>query len=333
MTATGGIELTAFPAACGDCLVIEYPAAGTTHRILIDGGLGAQYEAGLGAFLTAPGESGEFDLVVVTHIDRDHIDGVISATAAGHLSSADTWFNGREEIDELINGSTRGIRQGDELSTLIPKDSRNRMFDGAAVHIQDGQPVRVELPGGAICTLLSPTPSRLERLLKKWPEPVADNAIEHLLDELDDPGERSLGGFGRDSSAANGSSIAFLLEVNGASLLLTGDAFANVLTESIKALLHESGASKLEVDLFKLSHHGSQNNMTEELLALIEPRAVLVCTDGSKYDHPDVYAMSKVREHYPGVPIHFTDDNPHIRGRAGDVDGLVPTSTPLRLSF
>ena len=261
---------------------------------------------------------------------------MIKATAAGHLSSADTWFNGREEIDGLINGNTRGIRQGDELSTLIPKESRNRMFDGGAVHIEDGAPVAVELPGGAKCTLLSPTPSRLERLLKKWPEPVADDPIEHLIDELDDgdePATRSLGGFGRDSSVANGSSIAFLLEVNGASLLLTGDAFANVLTESITALLETRGADKLEVDLFKLSHHGSQNNMTDELLTKIDPRAVLVCTDGSKYGHPDEYAIGKVREHYPGVPIHFTDDNEHIRGRASAVDGVVPATTPLRLDL
>ena len=47
----------------------------------------------------------------------------------------------------------------------------------------------------------------------------------------------------------------------------------------------------LTVDLFKLSHHGSRQNMTDELLALIEPAAVLVCTDGSKFKHPDEDAL------------------------------------------
>ena len=212
--ATAPVRLTALPAACGDCLVVEYGSGSDVHRILIDGGLGSKYEVGLGPHLAASAGEPPFDVVIVTHVDRDHIDGVIRALRGQHLQSADIWFNGRDEIDALVNGSTRGVRQGDELSALIPADRRNRVVDGQAIHVPPTGPVQFELPGGARCTLLSPSRKRLEKLLDKWPDPVrvVDDPTEDLLKELDDPLTRGVGEFGEDSSVANGSSIAVLFE-------------------------------------------------------------------------------------------------------------------------
>ena len=148
--AVAPVQLTALPAACGDCLVVEYQSDSGAHRILIDGGLGSKYDVGLGQHLTASGDGpAQFDVVIVTHVDRDHIDGVIRALREQHLQSADIWFNGRDEIDALVNGGTRGVRQGDELSALIPADLRNRVVDGQAIHVPPTGPVRFELPGDA----------------------------------------------------------------------------------------------------------------------------------------------------------------------------------------
>ena len=324
------------PAACGDCLVLEYGSGSGAHRILIDGGLGSKYEVGLGTHLAAPvGDPPQFDIVIVTHVDRDHIDGVIRALRDQHLHSADIWFNGRDEISALVEGSARGVRQGDELSALIPADRRNRVVDGQAIHVPLTGPVHFELPGDASCTLLSPSRKRLEKLLAKWPDPlrVVDDATEDLLNRLDDPLPRGPGEFGEDSSVANGSSIAFLFEVGDVSLLLTGDAFASDLEATIGQLIAQRGVPKLRVDLFKLSHHGSRQNMTDGLLDLIDPGAVLVCTDGSKFRHPDEDALQKIRAHYPKVPIHFTDDTDHIRQRAATVGAVPPLVLPLQLDF
>ncbi|MGD9705747.1 MAG: ComEC/Rec2 family competence protein [Acidimicrobiia bacterium] len=334
--ANAPVRLTALPAACGDCLVVEYQSGSGVHRILIDGGLGSKYEVGLASHLAAStGGPQQFDIVIVTHVDRDHIDGVIRALRDEHLHAADIWFNGRDEIDALVNGVTRGVRQGDELSALIPADRRNRVVDGRAIHVPSTGPVHFELPGDARCTLLSPSRKRLERLLDRWPDPmrVVDDPTEDLLSALDDPLTRGPGEFGEDGSVANGSSIAFLFEARGTSLLFTGDAFAADLEIAIGQLLAQRGEAKLHVDLFKLSHHGSRQNMTDNLLDLIDPGAVLVCTDGSKFRHPDEDALAKVRAHYPEVPIHFTDDTDHIRQRAATVGALPPEVLPLRLEF
>jgi beta-lactamase superfamily II metal-dependent hydrolase len=333
---TGSVRLTALAAACGDCLVVEYETEAALHRILIDGGLGSKYEVGLAPHLAATvGDPVQFDVVIVTHVDRDHIDGVVRALREQHLDATDIWFNGRDEIDALVNGLTRGVRQGDELSALIPAERRNRVVEGRAIHVPSTGPVRFELPGDAVCTLLSPSAERLERLLAKWPDPVrvVDDPTEDLLTALDDPVTRGIGEFGQDSSVANGSSIAFLFEVGGASLLLTGDAFASDLETTIGQLIAQRGVPKLHVDLFKLSHHGSRQNMTDGLLDLIDPGAVLVCTDGSKFHHPDEDALQKIRSHYPETPIHFTDATDHIRQRAAAVGAVPPAELPLRLEF
>ncbi|HSP27855.1 MAG TPA: CHAT domain-containing protein [Ilumatobacteraceae bacterium] len=135
--------------------------------------------------------------------------------------------------------------------------------------------------------------------------------------------------FGKDGSAANGSSIAFLLEIDDVKLLLTGDAYASDLETSIKQLLVERGEDKLAVDLFKLSHHGSRQNMTDGLLELIEPATILICTDGSKFKHPDADALQKIRARYPDVPIRFTDNTEVIVARANSIGLQAPTPDQL----
>jgi beta-lactamase superfamily II metal-dependent hydrolase len=139
--------------------------------------------------------------------------------------------------------------------------------------------------------------------------------------------------FGSDHSVPNGSSIAFLFEYGGTSLLLTGDAYAPDLQKSISRLLGERNVSRLEVDLFKLAHHGSMNNVTPEVLDLVDPGTILICTDGSRFGHPDHETIELLRKHFPTTPIQFTDDTPVIRERAALAGAVPPTASPVTLRF
>ena len=65
------------PAAHGDCLWIEYGSGSTVHRILIDGGPAHAYPALRERILHLPADERRFDLLVITHIDADHIEGII----------------------------------------------------------------------------------------------------------------------------------------------------------------------------------------------------------------------------------------------------------------
>jgi beta-lactamase superfamily II metal-dependent hydrolase len=334
-TVASGVSVTAFPAGCGDCLLVEWDGATGHHRMLIDGGMASALDEGLGPYATSRPEGHlVVDVAVVTHIDLDHIGGMIAALRKGLVETPDVWFNGLDEI----RADQRGTRQGDELTGLIPHEQRNRPVKGAAIHVaDDGSLPAFDLADGARCTVLGPTLERLDKLENAWAadkrgsveDPIADLA-QRLGSDLDRGGSRSFGG---DASIANGSSIALLFEYGSASLLFTGDAYAGDLEHSIRRLLAERGLSQLEVGLFKLAHHGSMNNVTAELLALIVPATVLVCTDGTRFGHPDPETMELLRQHYPTTPIQFTDDTAVIRERSAHAGAVPPAQVPVSLRF
>jgi beta-lactamase superfamily II metal-dependent hydrolase len=87
------------------------------------------------------------------------------------------------------------------------------------------------------------------------------------------------------------------------------------------------------VDLYKLAHHGSMSNVTSELLELVEPGAVLFCTDGTRYGHPDHETIDLLRKHYAATTLHFTDDTPVTRERAAYAGTAAPSHPPVSLRF
>ena len=95
-----GVTLTAYPAARGDCLAVEYTAdTGDRHVLLVDGGLKSTYADGLQGFLRgADGRPRAVDTVVVTHVDADHIEGVLEGYVRSEMAAGDVWFNGLAEI-------------------------------------------------------------------------------------------------------------------------------------------------------------------------------------------------------------------------------------------
>jgi len=330
-----GVAVTAFPAGCGDCLLVEWDGSTGHHRLLVDGGMPSALDAGLGRYARAqPAAHLNVDIAVVTHIDLDHIGGMIEALRDGLVESPNVWFNGLDEIRSAI----RGPRQGDELSALIPGERRNLDAKGGAIMVPDaGQLPVFEIADGARCTLLGPTLERLVALEQSWGSGKrggSEDPIDDLLHRLGDDLERgATKSFGSDHSVANGSSIAFLFEYGGTALLLTGDAFAPDLQRSIGRLLDERKVPRLEVDLFKLAHHGSMNNVTPELLDLLDPGAILVCTDGTRFGHPDHETIELLRTRFPTTPIQFTDDTAIIRERAALAGAIPPAASPLTFRF
>ena len=75
------LSIEMLPARHGDCLWIEYAegVSDRTRRILVDGGPGFAYGALRARIEQLPLAEREFELVVVTHIDADHIEGIIRA--------------------------------------------------------------------------------------------------------------------------------------------------------------------------------------------------------------------------------------------------------------
>jgi beta-lactamase superfamily II metal-dependent hydrolase/pimeloyl-ACP methyl ester carboxylesterase len=342
------LSIRMFPAGPGDAIVVQWGPGPQTERftMLIDGGLSVDHERGLGAYLAAMGSSPFVDLLVVTHIDSDHVKGAIEAIADEKLRYGDVWFNGTAQLI-----ADRSVAQGRKFDSLTLGENRNRFVGGKAIVVPDGAPLpTTKLPHGAKVTFLSPTFATLDKLEVDWRKSLdaspnrgggsaPDSGFDDFVTGLGEAGEAvdgpdRAGGavkFGTDPSVPNGSSIAFLLEYGGKAMVFTGDAYAGVLATSIRALLDERGVHRLKLDAFKVSHHGSVNNISAELLDLIECKRFLVSTDGSLHGHPNTACLDLIHAKHPTAKIHLNYRNPAVEARAGTGPHLVYDEAPITL--
>jgi len=316
--------IEALPAGNGDALWIEYGADGVTNRVLVDCGTPATSKPLLARTDLLPENERFLELLVLSHIDADHIGGALPFLKAFKrgLRVGDVWFNGWRHISGQLTAL-----QGEMFSTAIQdfelpwnvwRDGKTIVVDGAS------ELPTHRLPGGMTLTLLSPRRAELEKLKPVWvrelkryglepggrvdfsrflrgtPSTIADAAALADIDALADAP------FGGDGGAPNGTSIALLAEFKGARALLAADAHAPVLVESIKTLLRQSGDARLKIDLYKVSHHGSQNNVSAELIQLLDCPRYLVSTNGDHFYHPDRQAMARILKYGgDGKTVYF----------------------------
>lgn len=307
--ASAPITLEVLPAGYGDSLLVSCPVGRGTWRMLIDTGPDECWPALKARLAQIPKNTkGQrvIDLLVVSHIDHDHIGGVAQLLADRELglSFADVWFN----APSLRRN--KGVAEGQQLADLLgvgdPKLPWNHAFQGELCVTGPGTQLFRELPtkrGLPKLTLLSPTATTLNNLFKSWerelqrlhlrtreplqaqPKPLEGLDLAALASKVT----------AVDQSAPNGSAIAILLEHRGASLLLGADAFPTVLTSALKDLaLARKTPKGLKVDAFKLSHHGSKANTTLDLLKTVQADHYVVSTNGAIFGHPDDEAMARV---------------------------------------
>lgn len=335
-------DLEVFPARDGDCLMLTWGSAGAPKRMLIDGGRESCWTSLKGAIAALPEGERHFELLVVTHIDADHIAGVLKMLADPKrgFTFKEVWFNAYRHLPqpdlEELDVEQLGVGQGEQLSALLAAHEVrwNRRLGGAAVVVEDpAHPPRFDIEGLEL-TLLSPTRPKLAELEAVWKawvraeglQPGGTPRPEGVEEGLALDGFEVLGGqreytpptrpdvdalaAGRetfDPEAANGSSIAFIARYGDQRLLLSGDAHSDVLVTALRAL----PAAERRFDLVKLSHHGSRRNLGRTLAATWEADRFLVTTNGSIHHHPDAEAIAVLLKAAPGSKtIYFNYRHP-----------------------
>jgi len=306
------LRLEMMQAAYGDSLLLEYGPRDKPHRILIDGGPWYRYTALRDRLLQIPESERTFELLVITHIDADHIDGIIKLLQDSSLGMKfkDIWFNDWEHLQARPPG-VLGALQGEYLGALLDRDSLpwNEAADGKRIVVPEaGDLPRFQLADGAEITLLSPGPGELENLRKQWEKVLRkvhfkpgdrQRALAELAHKARYGPPPGVLGVGPDSSAANGSSIAFVFSHGDRNLLLSGDAWAPVLARSLERFHDETGTEQ-PMEAFKLSHHGSFSNITRKLVKLARTHRYLVSTDGAYFKHPDPLALQLILANHEG---------------------------------
>jgi len=314
----------------GDCLFVEWGGANGKHRMLIDGGPIGAYDVLENRIAALPADERLFELMVLSHVDTDHIEGMVRLFAEPAdkwpFKVKDVWFNGWRHMDEE---DTLGGRQGEFFSALLQHrlwpGAWNGAFKGAVVVPASGPLPAKCLDGGMKLTLLSPTREKLDKMREAWRKDLkasgikagdVDAAWEDLGSQkkyLPDEGllasskssiaEILKRQFKTDDAAANGASIAFLAEHAAGSCLFLADAHPDGVTGSLKRLLADRGAKRLKVDAVKVAHHGSKNNTDEELVSLIDSPRFLFSTSGAQFKHPDEEAIARIIAGAGGRPV------------------------------
>jgi Metallo-beta-lactamase superfamily len=352
------LRLWVIQAAFGDCLIVEGRAGGQTRRILIDGGPGGTYQAALRPMLLDIGKAGgRIDAAVLSHIDNDHILGLLDLFAELRNpppSGADAsfppidrlWHNsfaravGGADIEPRVRaalrdggrlgaampavaGVLRGVGEGDALRAAglalgIPLDAG---FPGGQVLVGHGDPSVVD---PLRVTVVGPSQAILDRLRKQWLGWLARHPRRGVA-----PTAGRATAVALDQSVPNLSSIALLVELDRRSILLTGDARSDQLLDG----MGEAGAldadGRRHVSILKAPHHGSVRNITAEFVRAVTADTYVISADG-RYGNPDVAALALIVEvaHEQGRRIELAMTNP-----TESADRLVARHPPARFGY
>lgn len=344
------MQITVFPASNGDSFLVE-----TNDRdvILIDGGYVSTYSKYIKPKLLELSKSNKtLSHLIVTHIDGDHISGIIKFIEENErnkiINIDNIWHNSYSHVkfiedglsfkgksidympinyllkDELNDIKDKNIsaKQGSTLTFLIKKFGYqvNTQFDENSVSIDTKEHVDFE---NFTFKILSPDTEKLLQLKKHWKRELYkrgyssdenltdfnEEVFEYILSlekekkrlaKKDITAKSSINidslvneVFVEDDTVTNGSSMAFVLEYNDLNLIFLGDAHPSTIVNSLKRH-YEEDKFPIRFDLIKISHHGSKNNTSPELLSYIDSENYVISTNGSSHSHPDAVTIARI---------------------------------------
>jgi hypothetical protein len=321
----------------GDSLLLEYGTASARRFLLIDGGPQTVYDSHLKPVLKDVVDTGVLDLVVLSHVDTDHIIGLLDYFAelrtqngSGSLPTVNgLWHNSfsrsidpsgdiRTRLQGLITNERAAImaNAGMAINGISDGNSLRLAAQALQIPINDGftddlilvdtatNPVKL---GNLTLRIVGPTQANLDALQAQWQAWLSthEDAIES-----GDPFLMA----NSDRSVPNLSSVMFLATANGKTILFTGDGRSDHLLEGLdQAGLLNNG--QLHVDVLKLPHHGSNRNITKKFFKAITADTYVASANG-KDDNPDlatlIWLVEAARDQQRKVKIVVTNRTPSV---------------------
>ncbi len=302
----------------GDCLLLHYGTAAKPKLAMIDGGPDDVYQPHLRPRLEkirqervlADDQPLPVDLLMVSHIDDDHIKGILQFTdelveaqneqASPFAKIRNFWHNTFDDIigntpEELlasvktktVTASLDGDIEDDEIShetwmVLSSVDQGFRLRDNARAlglsNVQFEDKLIMEDGGGTLdmgsglkFVVAGPMKAELVKLHQDH---------EKFLQEKQKKHGTAVPASFTDTSVANLSSIVVIAKTGGKTMLLTGDARGDKILTGMKnaGLLDNDG--KCHVDILKVPHHGSDRNMATSFFEAITADHYVFSGDG-----------------------------------------------------
>lgn len=294
-------EFSILKAFNGDCILIKtYTLNNKEFIILIDGGTSSTFDYSLKKELK---EITKIDLLILTHIDSDHIGGLIKLFKNSIIDSIEIkeiWVN-HPELIHINSGELISFKQGDTLKKLILEKKpnakiRNISNEDSVINFF-GIKLTILSPNKEILNVLYENWKKIEQQTPQGNENIALKSIINTYDinlkelnNIDFKPNKSI-----EDDVVNASSISFILTCPDKTILLLADSRAEVIEKEIKALGYTT-INKLPCDYLKISHHGSKNNTSNNLLELINCSNFIISTNGgsSNHKHPSRETIARI---------------------------------------
>jgi beta-lactamase superfamily II metal-dependent hydrolase len=283
----------------GDCIWLTWTDfTGSTRNMLVDTGVPATFAT----FLNAKMKSVEtIDALVLTHIDEDHISGFLKYLA--RVSQFDLKVGAYiiNKPDGILYGAPerkKSLKQAHNVMLELEKRCEvdrchNASFENPGI-MSDFHNMQIEL--------FSPNQIDLTALDKKWEQTIeCENATDSKKRSIEPVApevtleELAMADDCIISTLTNDCSIAFLAKDHENSIFLLGDSNPRIVASN----LIQKGYTpdkRVKADYVKLSHHGSKNNISKELISLIDCSNFIISTNGGsgQTKHPDRETIAKI---------------------------------------
>ncbi len=294
----------------GDCLLLHFGSKEEPGLVMIDGGPSKVYSPHLKPRLVEIRKARKLDkqtplpvdLLMVSHVDDDHIQGIldltremIAANQAPLVRVLNFWHNSFDDIidsdpDELTAAVTAEFGAASLAGGLPPDASvesdepEEVVVDSLKVLASIEQGHRLRGDAQALGFELNPEFDGKLVLAAKKAVSVADGLkftvagpmkpeLKKLQKKHDDwlkaqktkkkPAGAALAAY-VDTSVANLSSIVVLAKFGGKSILLTGDARGDKILTGLELVGLLKKGETMHVDVLKVPHHGSANNLDND---------------------------------------------------------------------
>lgn len=266
------------------------------------------------------GATGTLDVVVTSHVDADHISGVLDllaeiemdrADGVATLSIGDLWHNSfAETVDQADGSIAQGLAAILDVAgakRLAMPDAAMELFgiaQGERLHrsaARIGVPVNAAFDGGTVCpsrladptrrygsldlTVVGPTSESLAALGEAWRAWIRRHGDRRASTEALANADRSV---------PNLSSIVLLAEEGGRRVLLTGDARGDHVLDGLAAGGLLDGGS-IHLDVLKVQHHGSSRNADRTFFERVRADVHVISANG-RHGNPDVETLGWIVE-------------------------------------
>jgi beta-lactamase superfamily II metal-dependent hydrolase len=312
-------SLEALDAKHGDSLILHYGKTSDPQLIVIDGGPKGVFSSSLRPRLEElrdnrqPGGRLEIRMVMVSHIDEDHIVGILDLTKSMLKAKADgdpqkyriltVWHNsfddlvkkvkpasasaalpaptGKDKVAKIVLASVGQGRtlRNDAIKLAIPLNQS--VSD--PILAPDDDKLKVKIGTDLTFTIIGPLQEQLDLLQNEWAKQIA---VLKKQGKLKPAAMDAVAAEYVEKTASNLSSIVVFAESGGKTMLLTGDARGDYVRDGLEAAGIKKKGKTLKVDVMKVPHHGSVRNVAQDFFEDIIADHYVISADG-KYDNPD----------------------------------------------